>query len=145
MTKRQFREREENRKTVNEKVINQLAAILLQDNKCEIVKQYFERNAIRTFAIYGGGDAGKEFERVCSKCHLKPEYFIDKFISGKIGEIPIFQIRFDFLPEVDAVIIMPCHGKDFIKFEIGNYFTDACQLIGIDDCFKEMEEMQNEA
>ena len=59
--------------------------------------------------------------------------------------IPIFQIRFDFLPEVDAVIIMPCHEKDFIKFEIGNYFTDACQLIGIDDCFKEMEEMQNEA
>lgn len=44
MTKRQFREREENRKTVNEKVINQLAAILLQDNKCEIVKQYFELN-----------------------------------------------------------------------------------------------------
>lgn len=40
---------------------------------------------------------------------------------------------------------MPCHEKDFIKFEIGNYFTDACQLIGIDDCFKEMEEMQNEA
>lgn len=59
MTKRQFREREENRKTVNEKVINQLAAILLQDNKCEIVKQYFERNAIRTFAIYGGGTPEK--------------------------------------------------------------------------------------
>lgn len=144
MTKRQFRKREENRKAVNERIMEQLVAFQSQDSNCLVLKHFFERNSIETFAIYGGGQVGKEFSRVCQKCHIQPEYFIDKFISGEMEGIPIHQFRFDFLPEVDAVIIVPCHEKEFIKFEIGNYFTDECQLIGIDDCIKEMEEIRSE-
>lgn len=141
MTKRQFRKREANRKAVNERIMEQLVAFQSQDNECLALKHFFERNSIESFAIYGGGLVGKEFNRVCQKCHIRPEYFIDKFISGKIEGIPIYQYRVDFLPEVDAVIIVPCHEKEFIKFEISNYFTDTCRLIGIDDCIKELEEM----
>lgn len=145
MTKRQIRKREENRKVVNERTMKQLEIFHLQDSKCRLLKQYFERNAIETIAIYGGGKVGKEFCQVCQKSHIEPEYFIDKFVGGEIEGIPVYQFRFDFLPEVDAVIIVPCHEKEFIKFEIGNYFTDACRLIGIDDCLREMEEIQNGA
>lgn len=145
MTKRQRRKREENRKTVNEALMRQLETFRFENGKYDILKQYFERNAITTAAIYGGaGQVGKEFVGVCKQSHIKISYAIDKFVSGDMDGIPVYQFRNDFLPEVDAVIIVPCHEKEFIKFEIRNYFTDACQLIGLDECISGMEAMQNE-
>ena len=146
MTKRKIREKEENRKTVNESLIKQLGTFHSESGKYDILKQYFERNAIITVAIYGGGgQLGREFVEVCKQSHIKVSYAIDKFVSGEIDGIPIYQFRNEFLPEVDAVIIVPCHEKEFIKFEIRNYFTDACRLIGLDECISGVEEMQNEA
>lgn len=140
MTKRQIKRREENRRTVNESLMKQLE-VFQSESRCKALKRYFEVNSINTMAIYGGGQVGREFSLICKKSNMIPEYIIDKFVSGEIDGIPIYQFRNEFLPEVDAIIIVPCHEKEFIKFEIMNYFTDLCRLIGIDDLLREMEEI----
>lgn len=140
MTKKQIKRREEKRKAVNERTMKQLEAFQ-SENRYAALKRYFERRNISTMAIYGGGQVGRKFSWICKKSNMIPEYIIDKFVSGEMDGVPVYQFRSVFLPEVDAVIIVPCHEKEFIKFEIMNYFTDSCRLIGIDDLLREMEEM----
>lgn len=145
MTKKQIRKREENRKAVNAKIMERLRILAPESDSDKRIKRYFEKNHIKTIAIYGGGQVGGFFCEICVRNSVNVSYIIDKFVRGEMKGIPVYQFRYHFLPEVDAVIIVPCHEKEFIKFEIKNYFTDECQLIGIDDCLDEMEEMKSES
>lgn len=145
MTKRQIRKREENRKKVNTMILERLKIFEQECDNIKELKLYFERKCIKTIAIYGGGQVGELFCNICVRGSVEVLYIIDKFFRGEMCGKPVYQLRYTFLPEVDAVIIVPSHEKDFIEFELRNYFTDVCQLIGIDDCLKEMEEMKGES
>ena len=125
--------REENRKRVNTLLLQEL-----KEHPGRNFGKYFAEKGIQTIAVYGAGMVGEEVTRQLQK-FIEVKYLIDKFDGrGKIGEIPILQFRFDFLPEVDAVIITPCHEVDFIMFQLRNYYTDDCQFLALDVLLEEV-------
>ena len=95
--------------------------------------RYFEENGIHTVAVYGAGAVGRELVRQL-KNTVGVEYLIDKFAcEDSVEGVPVLSQVLHFLPEVDAVIITPCHELDFIVYEIRNFYTDDCRLIGLNE------------
>lgn len=135
MLKRKAREREEHRAQVNKCLLEKLN---VETNLQEKFLNYFSNEKIGTVAIYGAGAVGEKLCEHLKKCtNIELKYIIDKFDGrDNIAGIKLLQLRFDFLPEVDAVIITPCHEKEFILFELGNYYTDSCRMIMLDDLLK---------
>ncbi len=125
--KKERKQREENRKYVNSQLLKNL-----KEHSDRNFKKYFEQNQIKTVAVYGAGAVGKELvaQLIIS---VQVEYVIDKYESQKkIDEIPILQLTFDFLPEVDAVIITPCHELELIQFQLCNYYSNNCRFLALD-------------
>lgn len=124
---KELKQREENRQYENGRLLKRL-------KECPNIafKNYLKHHHIKTIAVYGAGAVGKELIKQLNPS-IPVDYIIDKFEGGKkLGEIPILQLRFDFLPEVDAVIITPCHELEFIQFQLCNYYSNNCKFLALD-------------
>jgi hypothetical protein len=137
--KKAIRLREENRKAVNQSLLEKL-----DDASGEALEEVLLSHGIHTAAIYGAGAVGQKLAGKLQGINgTRVEYFIDKFAEEKSMQgIPVLRTCRDFLPEVQGVLITPCHEKAFVIFEIGSYFTEQCKLIGLDEILQEVGKWQ---
>lgn len=117
----------------NRQRANQELTAKLQENKEKRWEEYLARRGIQTLAIYGAGAVGKELADQLKQRGCCVHYFVDKFnMEYEIAGIPVLQFRRDYLPEVDAVIITPCHEYNFIVYQLQNYYGRSVKLLVLD-------------
>lgn len=127
---------EQNRQRVNGELLVQL-----QECKGKHWDRYLSSIGVRTSAVYGAGAVGRELMRQLKLDGCRVQYFVDKFhMESEAEGMPVLQFRRDYLPEVDAVIITPCHEFDFIVYQLQNYYGRAVKLLALDKMIKEMLE-----
>ncbi len=113
--------------------INKELSEKLQENKEKCWEQYFAERGMQTLAVYGAGAVGKELAGQLKRRGCCVQYFVDKFnMESEIAGIPVLQFRRDYLQEVDAVIITPCHEYDFIVYQLQNYYGRSVKLLSLD-------------
>ncbi len=119
---------EERRQQVNQKLLAGL-----HKNKEKHWEQHLSEMGIQTLAVYGAGAVGKELMKQLKRSGCQVQYFVDKFnMESEIEGALVLQFRRDYLPEVDAVIITPCHEFDFIVFQLQNYYGRSVKLLALD-------------
>lgn len=90
-------------------------------------------NNVKEIAIYGAGKVGKALGAILMEHRFKVAYYVDKFSDeSDIEGIPLLHSRIDYLKDVDALIITPCHEKYFIIYEIEDFYSDKCIFLSLD-------------
>ena len=117
---------------------NRVNHLLFETLSSEIGKHrlinYLQSRDYKYVAIYGAGMVGRLLSNVLTDAGFQVEYYVDKFCEEKaVDGIPVLHFRMDYLEDVQALIITPCHEKDFIQYEMEDYYSDSCSFLNLDE------------
>ncbi len=73
-------------------------------------------------AIYGAGEIGLEILNELNNSTVEVTCFVDRYVSGPIGEIPVLRVS-DDLNDVDAIIISLIDDIEETISELGEYYS----------------------
>lgn len=82
-----------------------------------LLESYFEKQNIKTIAIYGKGKHSEYFIEEIKRTKVKISYFIDKNASFMVETIPVLSIDIE-LPVVDAIIVTIVDEFDMVLKEL---------------------------
>jgi len=81
------------------------------------LEDFFEKNGIKSIAIYGMGELGNRLYDELKNSSIQVKYAIDKNPANTFSEVEVLAIE-DYLEEVDAIVVTAIFAFDEIVEEL---------------------------
>lgn len=100
----------------------------------ERFEEYLFNNEIHSVAIYGMNVVGKKiYDKLLKVEAVRNVFGIEKLNYANPGSYKVYYLFNEEIPEVDAIIVIPDREIDFIKWELYNFVSDTCRILGVSE------------